>query len=205
MATTLVISPTTNTMLKIVLYSGYLKPSFLMQSELFELFSAPWVKLEGVLLYILTDKEWMDEGCLLCNSYLMKGLPWTMNSPWMESKAQNSPWWIRPFAQSFLSNTCVPVREQCCTWSTWFPPLSWCSYFGGYLMLKSPLPGDREIQAGVSSPPPAPSPNQAAPRKLLTQINQSHKCVSFSLMKSSTTTSCWVQKKERWHIHIHVH
>lgn len=30
MATTLVISPTTNTMLKTVLYSGYLNPSFLM-------------------------------------------------------------------------------------------------------------------------------------------------------------------------------
>ncbi|TNN47634.1 hypothetical protein EYF80_042164 [Liparis tanakae] len=65
MATTLVISPTTNTMLKTVLYNGYLNPSFLSQVELFaELFSAQrWVKLKGgrVLLYILRDKEWLEQ------------------------------------------------------------------------------------------------------------------------------------------------
>ena len=76
MATTLVISPTTKTMLKITLYNGYLNSSFLVQFT--EVTSAD-VVVGKVVLYILRDKEWRDEGCLLCNGYIMKGL--TMNSP----------------------------------------------------------------------------------------------------------------------------
>lgn len=68
MATTLVISPTTNTMLKTALYSGYLNTSFLMHVELFaELFSD-----DGVV-YILKDEEWSDERCLLCIDIKRKG------------------------------------------------------------------------------------------------------------------------------------
>ena len=70
-------------MLKMVLYNGYLNPSFLWQVEMIvEMFSANvWVTLPvgRVLLYILRDKEWRDDR--LCNSYIMKGLPCTMNSP----------------------------------------------------------------------------------------------------------------------------
>ncbi len=137
-----------------------------------------------------------------------------MNSPSMESKAQNSPTpgYIERCSDNLIiqaigTKVSFQVREDCCTWSTWFPPLSWCSYFGGYLMLKRPLPKDRDSRWIVlPSPCPVSRPGctpQVAGWALLTQINQSHKCVPFSLKKSSTM-SCWIQKEERGHIHIQV-
>lgn len=147
MATTFVISPTTNTMLKIVLYNGYLKPSFLMQDEIFaEIFSAPGrVKLS--LLYILGDKEWKDVGCLLCTiaiswkDCLKQWIhhEWRVKHRTVHSALKDNPLIIKAIGTKVSSNTTVHVREDRCTWSTWFPSLSWCSYFGGYL-----LPEDRD-------------------------------------------------------------
>lgn len=152
MATTLVISPTTNTMLKIVLYSGYLKPSFLMQVELFaELFSVHCrmeVSVGMVLLYILRDNEWGDEGCPLCNSYIMKGLPWTMNPPWMESKAESSS------KQGYTETRCHLINQAIGTELSMLERTaahgqhgylpSWCSCFGGLPHVeKTPPRGQR--------------------------------------------------------------
>lgn len=213
MATTLVISPTTNTMLKMVLYSGYLKPSFLMQVEPFaELFSAHRrlkLSVRRVLLYILRDKEWWDEGCLLCNSYIMKGLPWTMNSPWMESKTQNSPrpgyieghaviWEFRPLAQRFLSMLERPAAHG----QHGYLP-SWCSYYGVTSCWKD-TSRRTETQAEASSPPPCPvSQPGCTPRvtgwALLTHTN-------VSPFSSRNPRPPWAAspQRQRWYIHIQV-
>lgn len=64
-------------------------------------------------------------------------------------------------------------------WFAWFPPLFWCSYFGGYLLLKRPLPEDRDSGWSVfPSPCLVPQPAcypQVADWAVLTQINPSNK------------------------------
>lgn len=193
-------SPTTNTMLKTALYSGYLNSSFLTHVELFaELFSG-----DGVV-YILKDEEWRNEDCLLSINVWRKSclIQW-IHREWkvkqktvLKQDALQDPHLSSENSGHWHEGFFVHVREDCCTWSAWFPPLSWCSYFGGYLLLKRTLPEDRDSGWSVFPSPclvPQPVP-QVAGWAALTEINHSHKLVPFSLKKSPTATSCWLCRK----------
>lgn len=109
----------------------------------------------------------------------MKGLPCTMNSPWMEDMERHS-WYFRPLVQRFLANTTVHVSEDCSTCPVWSRYLSWCSYLEGNLILKRPLPEERDSGWSV-----LPSPCVVSPPGCTQQVR-----LSFTYSDKSVTQIC---------------